>query len=72
MPIDMIIVLGLHQFSLKATIDHHRPSIYSGHYIISVNFSKTFYYNDSKITEFELIDTKKPSTAYVIMYDLIT
>ena len=30
------------------------------------------YCNDSKITEFEIIDTKNASTAYVIMYKLIT
>ena len=27
---------------------------------------KTFYGNDSKITEFEMIDTKNSSTAYVV------
>ena len=30
------------------------------------------YCNDSKITEFEMIDTKNSSTAYVLMYKLIT
>ena len=34
--------------------------------------SRTFYCNDSKITELEMIDTKNPSTAYVAMYKLIT
>ena len=33
---------------------------------------KTFYCNDSKITKFEMIDTKNSSTAYVVMYELIT
>ena len=33
---------------------------------------RTFYCNDSKITEFETIDTKNSSTAYVVMYKLIT
>ena len=33
---------------------------------------KTFYCNDSKITEFEMIDTKNSSTAYVVKYKLIT
>ena len=28
---------------------------------------KTFYCNDSKITKFELIDTKNSSTDYVVM-----
>ena len=65
-------VLGPHKFSLQATIDHHGPSMYSGHYTASINCCKrTFYCNDSKITEFETIDTKN-STAYVVMYRLIT
>ena len=29
---DMTVVLGLHKFSLQATIDHHGPSMYSGLY----------------------------------------
>ena len=33
---------------------------------------RTFYCNDSKITEFKTIDTKNSSTAYVVMYKLIT
>ena len=36
----MTIVLGPHKFSLHATIDHHGPSIYSGHYITCVNCTK--------------------------------
>ena len=32
---------------------------------------KTFFCNDSKITEFEMIDTKISSTAYVVMYELV-
>ena len=72
-PMDMTVVLGLHKFSLQATIDHHGPSMYSGHYTASINCCKgTFYCNDSKITEFEMIDTKISSTAYVVMYKLIT
>ena len=34
--------------------------------------AKTIYCNDSKITEFEMIDTKHSSTAYVVMYEFIT
>ena len=53
-PMDMTVVLGLHKFSLQATIDHHGPSMYSGHYTASINCCKrTFYCNDSKITEFK-------------------
>ena len=32
-PMDMTIILGLHKFSLQATIDHRGPSMYSGHYM---------------------------------------
>ena len=72
-PMDMTVVLGLHKFSLQVTIDHYGPSMYSGHYSASINCCKrTFYCNDSKITEFEAIYTKKSSTAYVVMYKLIT
>ena len=33
--------------------------------------AKTFYCNDKTITEFEIIDSKNSSTAYVILYELI-
>ena len=70
-PMDTTIVLGPHRFSLLATIDHHGPSIYSGHYTTSVNCcNKTFYCNDSKITEVEIVDSKNSRTAYVILYVL--
>ena len=47
--------------------------MYSGHYTASITFCKrTFYCNDSKITEFQKIDTKNTSAAYVVMYKLIT
>ena len=72
-PMDMTVVLGYHKFSLQATIDHHGPSIYSGHYTTSVNCcNRTFYCNDNKITEFNMINTKNSSTAYVVIYKLIT
>ena len=55
-----IVVLGLHVFNLQATIDHHGPSVYSGHYTASINCcKKTFYWNDRKILDFEMIDAKK-------------
>ena len=73
LPMDMTVVLGYHKFSLQATIDHHGPSIYSGHYTTSVNCcNRTFYCNDNKITEFDMINTKNSSTAYVVIYKLIT
>ena len=72
-PIDMTVVLGLHKFSLQVTIAHHGPSMYSGHYTTSINCCKrAFYCDDNKITEFEIIDTENSSTAYVVMYKLIT
>ena len=33
--------------------------------------AKKFYCNDNKITEFEIIDSKNFSIAYVILYELI-
>ena len=71
-PMNMTVVLGLHKFSLMATIDHHGPSMYSGYHTASINCcKKTFYCNDCKITELEKIDTKNCSTAYVLI-DYIT
>ena len=53
----MTFVLGLHKFSLQATTDHV-DCMYSGHYTTSVNYCKiTFYCNNTKIMEFEMIDT---------------
>ena len=41
-------------------------------YYTFFNCWKTFFCNDSKRTEFEMIDTKNFYTAYVVMYELIT
>ena len=42
-------------------------------YTASINCCiRTLYCNNNKSTEFEMIDTKKPSTAYVVMCELIT
>ena len=71
-PIDMTTVLGPHRFSLHAIIDHHGPSMYSGHYTASINCcNKTFYCNDNRITELRIVDTRNSTTAYVILYKLI-
>ena len=52
-------------------LDHHRPSIDSGHYTASINCcKKTFYCNDHKITEFGITD-KNSSTAYFVLYKWI-
>ena len=37
---DMTVVLGLHKFNLLTTIDHHGPSMYSGHYTTTINCCK--------------------------------
>ena len=66
-PMDITIVLGLHKFSLQATIDHHGPSMYSGNYTASINCCKiSFYCNDSKIWNDWY--QKLSSTAYVVIY----
>ena len=69
MHVDVAVVLGLHRFSLQATMDRHGPSVCSGHCTASINCCKkeTFYCNDSKITDFEMIDTQNSFTAYVVM-----
>ena len=55
----------------QATIDHHGPSIDSGHYTASINCCKnTFYCNDHKITEFGITD-KNSFTAYIVLYKWI-
>ena len=60
------------KFSLRATIDRHGLSIHSGHYTASINCSKKkFCCNDHTVTEFGIIDNKKSSTAYVILYELV-
>ena len=70
---DMTVVLDLHKFSLQATVDHHGPSMYSGHYTASINYCKNHSIATIvKITEFKAIDAKNSSTAYVVMYKLIT
>ena len=69
----MTVVMDLHKFSLQASIDHHGPSMYSGHYTTHISCcKKPLCCNDSKIKEFEMIDTKNFSTAYEVIYKLIT
>ena len=68
---DTTVRLGPLKFSLQATIDHHGPSIDSGHYTASIICcNKTFYCNDHKITEFGITD-KNSSTAYIVLYKWI-
>ena len=63
---DMAVVVGLHKFSLLATINHGASS-YSGHNTTFTDCWKTFYCNDGKITESEIIDTKTSFAAYVVI-----
>ena len=67
-PMDTTVRLGSLTFSLRAIIDHHGPSIHSGHYTASINCchkkkKKKFYCSDHTITEFGIIDSKNSSTA---------
>ena len=39
-PMDTTVGLGPLKFSLRATIDHHVPSVHSGHYTASINCCK--------------------------------
>ena len=56
-PMDTTVRLGPLKFSLRVTIDHHGPSIHSGHYTASINCcKKTFYCNHHTITEFGITD----------------
>ena len=56
------------KFIQQATINHHGPSMFSGHYTTPINCCQKCYCNDSNITEFEMIDTKSSSTAIVAIY----
>ena len=42
-PMDTTVRLGPLKFSLRATIDHHGPSIHAGHYTASINCCKKCY-----------------------------
>ena len=64
---DTTVRLGPRKFSLRATIDHHGPSIHSGHHTASISYcKKSFYCNDHTITEFGIIDSENSSTAYAL------
>ena len=62
---DTTVRLGPLKFSLWATIDHHGPSIHSGHSTASINCCKKHYI--ATITQLR----KNSSTAYVVLYELI-
>ena len=55
-PMDTTVRLGPLKFSLQATIDHHGPSIDSGHYTASLNCSKNHSIATiTKLRSFELL-----------------
>ena len=67
--IDMTAVLGLHKFSLQATIMDDLCILVTILPLSTV--LKTFYCNDSNITELEIIDTKNSTTSYSVIYKLV-
>ena len=67
---DMTAVLGaLSPWRTLASIDH---LCILNIILPLLTVAKTFYCNGSKITEFEMINNKNSSTAYVVTYKLIT
>ena len=71
-PMDTTVRLGPLKFSLRATIDHHGPSIHSGHYTASINCCKNSLLQRShNYGVWNYVDNKNSSTAYVILYELI-
>ena len=61
-PMDTTVRLGPLKFSLQATIDHHGPSIHSGHYTASINCCKKKHYitTITQLRSLELLITKTP------------
>ena len=65
MPMDTTIRLGPLKFSLRATIDHHGPSIHSCHYTASINWCK----NHSIATITQLRSLELLTACYTILID---
>ena len=60
-PMDTAVRLGPLEFSLRATIDHHGPSIHSGHYTASVNcYKKHSIATIAQLRSLELLTAKTP------------
>ena len=57
---DTTVRFGPLKFSLRATIDHHGPSIHSGHYTASINCCKKNLLI-TQLRSLELLTTKTPS-----------
>ena len=66
----MNIKLDIHKSKLQAAIDHHGLAIDSGQYTISVICCKNAFYSNNKISQYEMIDVKKTSIAYIVIYEL--
>ena len=66
---------GMEETALKTALQHLKSMQKQSKEKHAKHFEycckRTFYCNDSKITEFEMIDTKNSSTAYDVMYKLI-
>ena len=63
-------MLGSYTFSIQDTTDHHGLSVHCGHCTTSVNcWGKTFYCIDDKITVCDIINTRGPSTSYMILHE---
>ena len=54
------VMLGPLKFSLRATIDHHGPSIHSGHYTASINCCKNIVAATTKLRSLKLLIAKAP------------
>ena len=61
-PMDTTIRLGPLKFSLRAAIDHHGPSIHSGHYTASINYCKKPHsiVTITQLRSLALLTTKTP------------
>ena len=65
-PMDTTVRLGPLKFSLQATIDHHRPSIDSGHYTASINCCKK--HSIATITKLQSLDLLIKTPLLHILY----
>ena len=60
-PMDTTVRLGPLKFSLRATIDHHGPSIHFGHYTASINCcKKNSIATITQLRSLELLTAKTP------------
>ena len=57
---DTTVRLGPLKFSLRATIDHHGPSIHSGHYTASINCCKNYIATITQLRSLESLTAKSP------------